>query len=51
MVQRFDLEEAPGAEIQITFERLGTLHCRFAEPHGKLLLSRWLVRVCLQKYR
>ena len=27
----------PGAEIQITIERLGTLRCRFAEPKGKLL--------------
>ena len=40
----------PGAEIQITFERLGTLHCRFAEPTGKLLPSRWPVREPLQKY-
>jgi len=40
----------PGAEIQITFERLGTLHCRFAEPQGKLLPSRWPVRESLQKY-
>ena len=40
----------PGAEIQITFERLGTLHCRFAEPKGKLLPSRWPIREPLQKY-
>ena len=40
----------PGAEIQITFERLVTLHCRFAEPTGKLLPSRWPVREPLQKY-
>jgi 2-keto-4-pentenoate hydratase/2-oxohepta-3-ene-1,7-dioic acid hydratase in catechol pathway len=40
----------PGAEIQITFERLGTLRCRFSEPHGKLLPSRWPVREPLQKY-
>lgn len=40
----------PGAEIQITFERLGTLRCRFAEPQGKLLPSRWPVRESLQKY-
>ena len=40
----------PGAEIQITFERLGTIHCRFAEPTGKLLPSRWPVRESLQKY-
>jgi 2-keto-4-pentenoate hydratase/2-oxohepta-3-ene-1,7-dioic acid hydratase in catechol pathway len=40
----------PGAEIQITFERLGTLRCRFAEPAGKLLPSRWPVRKPLEKY-
>jgi 2-keto-4-pentenoate hydratase/2-oxohepta-3-ene-1,7-dioic acid hydratase in catechol pathway len=40
----------PGAEIQITFERLGTLRCRFAEPTGKLLPSRWPVRPQIQKY-
>jgi len=40
----------PGAEIQITFERLGTIRCRFAEPTGKLLPSRWPVRESLQKY-
>jgi len=40
----------PGAEIEITFERLGTLHCRFAEPTGKLLPSRWPVREPLRKY-
>ena len=40
----------PGADIQITFERLGTLHCRFAEPTGKLLPSRWPVRKSLEKY-
>ena len=40
----------PGAEIQITFERLGTLRCHFAEPTGKLLPSRWPVREPLQKY-
>jgi len=40
----------PGAEIEITFERLGTLHCRFAEPTGRLLPSRWPVREPLQKF-
>jgi len=40
----------PGAEIQITFERLGTLHCHFAEPTGRLLRSRWPVRKPLQRY-
>ena len=40
----------PGAEIQITFEHLGTLRCRFSEPTGTLLPSRWPVRDPLQKY-
>lgn len=40
----------PGAEIEITFERLGTLRCRFAEPTGNLLPSRWPVRGSLNKY-
>jgi 2-keto-4-pentenoate hydratase/2-oxohepta-3-ene-1,7-dioic acid hydratase in catechol pathway len=40
----------PGAEIQITFERLGTLRCRFAEPTGRLLPSRWPLRDTLKKY-
>jgi 2-keto-4-pentenoate hydratase/2-oxohepta-3-ene-1,7-dioic acid hydratase in catechol pathway len=40
----------PGAEVEITFERLGTLHCRLAEPAGKLLPSRWLVRPSVLKY-
>ncbi len=40
----------PGAKIEITIERLGTLRCRFAEPTGKLLPSRWPVREPLQKY-
>ena len=40
----------PGAEIEIRFERLGTLRCRFAEPAGKLLPSRWPLRPALQKF-
>jgi 2-keto-4-pentenoate hydratase/2-oxohepta-3-ene-1,7-dioic acid hydratase in catechol pathway len=40
----------PGDEIAITFDRLGTLRCRFAEPTGKLLPSRWLVRETLRRY-
>jgi 2-keto-4-pentenoate hydratase/2-oxohepta-3-ene-1,7-dioic acid hydratase in catechol pathway len=40
----------PGADIQISIERLGTLRCRFAEPAGKLLPSRWPVRPQMQKY-
>jgi 2-keto-4-pentenoate hydratase/2-oxohepta-3-ene-1,7-dioic acid hydratase in catechol pathway len=40
----------PGVEIAITFERLGTLRCRFAEPVHELLPSRWPVRPGLAKY-
>jgi 2-keto-4-pentenoate hydratase/2-oxohepta-3-ene-1,7-dioic acid hydratase in catechol pathway len=40
----------PSAEIEIAIERLGTLRCRFAEPTGNLLPSRWPVREPLQKY-
>jgi len=40
----------PGAEIEISVERLGTLRCRFAEPVGKLLPSRWPLRPALQKF-
>ncbi len=40
----------PGSEIKITFERLGTLCCRFEEPKGKLLPSRWPLREALKKY-
>lgn len=40
----------PGAEIEITIEGLGTLRCRFAEPAGKLLPSRWPLRETLKKY-
>lgn len=40
----------PGADIQITIDRLGTLRCRFAEPKGKLLPSRWPLRDPLKKY-
>ena len=39
----------PGAAIEISFERLGTLRCRFAEPARKLLPSRWPVRPALKK--
>ncbi|MCL4179389.1 MAG: hypothetical protein KJ072_16805 [Verrucomicrobia bacterium] len=38
------------AGLQSTFERLGTLRCRFAEPTGNLLPSRWPLREPLQKY-
>ena len=40
----------PGSEIAISFESLGTLHCRFAEPTTKLLPSRWPLRDALRKY-
>ena len=40
----------PGDAIEISFERLGTISCRFAEPQGKLRPSRWPVRPSLQKY-
>jgi hypothetical protein len=40
----------PGAEIEIRFERLGSLRCRFAEPARKLLPSRWPLRLALQKF-
>jgi 2-keto-4-pentenoate hydratase/2-oxohepta-3-ene-1,7-dioic acid hydratase in catechol pathway len=40
----------PGAEIEIRFERLGTLRCRFAEPARQLLPSRWPLRQALQKF-
>ncbi len=39
-----------GAEIEISIERLGTLHCRFAEPARTLLPSRWPLRPALQKF-
>jgi 2-keto-4-pentenoate hydratase/2-oxohepta-3-ene-1,7-dioic acid hydratase in catechol pathway len=35
----------PGAEIQITFERLGTLCCRFAEPMGSDGFGEWASQV------
>ncbi len=40
----------PGAEITISFERIGTLRCRLAEPADKLLPSRWPLRESLRKY-
>ena len=40
----------PGAEIEIGFERLGRLRCRFAEPACKLPPSRWPLRPALQKF-
>lgn len=40
----------PGDEIEISIERLGTLHCRFAEPTERLMPSRWPIREPLKKY-
>ena len=40
----------PGAEIEIGFERAGTLHCRFAEPARKLMPKGWPLRPALQKF-
>jgi 2-keto-4-pentenoate hydratase/2-oxohepta-3-ene-1,7-dioic acid hydratase in catechol pathway len=40
----------PGAEIEVRIERLGALRCRFAEPAGQLLPSRWPLREPLKKY-
>ena len=40
----------PGADIEISIERLGTLRCRFAEPAQKLLPSRWPLQPALQKF-
>jgi 2-keto-4-pentenoate hydratase/2-oxohepta-3-ene-1,7-dioic acid hydratase in catechol pathway len=40
----------PGADVEITFERLGTLRCRLAEPTGRLLPSRWPVRPSVLEY-
>jgi 2-keto-4-pentenoate hydratase/2-oxohepta-3-ene-1,7-dioic acid hydratase in catechol pathway len=40
----------PGANIEISIEQLGTLRCRFAEPRGRLLPSRWPLRPALQRF-
>jgi hypothetical protein len=40
----------PGAEIEISFERLGTLRSRFADPACKLPPSRWPLRPALQRF-
>ena len=40
----------PGAAIEIRFDRLGSLRCRFAEPARKLLPRRWPIRPQLQTY-
>jgi len=40
----------PGDAVEITFDGLGTLHCRLGEPTGPLLPSRWPVRASLSRY-
>lgn len=40
----------PGAKIEIRFERLSILRCRFAEPTAKLLPNRWPLRPALAKF-
>jgi 2-keto-4-pentenoate hydratase/2-oxohepta-3-ene-1,7-dioic acid hydratase in catechol pathway len=40
----------PGADIAISIECLGTLHCAFAQPVQKLLPSRWPLRPALEKF-
>jgi 2-keto-4-pentenoate hydratase/2-oxohepta-3-ene-1,7-dioic acid hydratase in catechol pathway len=40
----------PGAGIEISFERLGSLRSRFAEPADRLMPSRWPVRPARQKF-
>jgi len=40
----------PGARIEITFEKLGTLRCQFSEPEDTLFPSRWPLRESIKKY-
>ena len=40
----------PGAAIEIRFDRLGSLRCRFAEPARRLLPSRWPLREAMKKF-
>ena len=40
----------PGDRIEIAFEKLGTLHCRFGTPSVSLRPSRWPIRAALRKY-
>lgn len=40
----------PGASIEISIERLGSLQCTFAKPAQKLLPSRWPLRSALESY-
>jgi len=41
----------PGDQIEITFEKLGTLHCKFGIPAADSLPSRWPIRPALRKYQ
>jgi len=38
----------PGSEIEMSFEQLGTLRCRFAETARRLLPSPWPLRLAQQ---
>jgi 2-keto-4-pentenoate hydratase/2-oxohepta-3-ene-1,7-dioic acid hydratase in catechol pathway len=40
----------PGDEVEISFQRLGTLRCQFGEPQSRLAPSRWPLRASLRKY-
>ena len=46
----FDGDVAFRERTQPTFERLGALHCRFAEPARQLLPSPWPLRPAQHKY-
>ena len=40
----------PGDRVEINFQHLGTLRCRFGEPQSTLGPNRWPVRPTLKKY-
>ena len=40
----------PGDRVEISIDKLGTLHCRFEEPKANLAPSRWPIRASLEKY-
>ena len=40
----------PGDVVEISIDKLGSLHCRFEEPKASLNPSRWPIRPSLQKY-
>jgi hypothetical protein len=41
----------PGAEIEMSFVRLGRLRCRFGVPARRLPPSRWPLRPAQQSFR